>query len=160
MIGFNRFGVFEKLVHNYRGPISVTLWIRDNDFRDQHFAALHALYESEPLLRQYVDVRVVVDRFDFQLNMWRNVARLFARTDYFMLLDVDFHICTDLKRHLRENERARKFLREGAVLVLPAFEFTNEIDGVDSATFPKEKKLVEKLVQGKMSVPFHSVKFA
>lgn len=159
-VASHRFEVFKKLVRNYRGPISVTLWIRDDDFRDQHFAALHLLYASEPLLRQYVDVHVVVDRFDFQLNMWRNVARLFARTDYFMLLDVDFHICTDLKRHLRENEMARKFLREGAALVLPAFEFTDERDGEDSATFPKEKRVVEKLVQGKKLVPFHSVKFA
>ncbi|KAG0097686.1 hypothetical protein BGZ93_002167 [Podila epicladia] len=160
LITENRFEVFKKLVRNYRGPISVTLWIRDDDSRDQHFAALHALYESSPLLRQYVDVHVVVDRFDFQLNMWRNVARLFARTDYFLLLDVDFHICTDLKRHLKENEMARKFLREGAALVLPAFEFTDERDGEDSATFPKEKRVVEKLVQGKKLVPFHSVKFA
>ncbi|KAG0333603.1 hypothetical protein BG000_009026 [Podila horticola] len=160
LITENRFGVFKKLVRNYRGPISVTLWIRDDHSRDKHFAALHALYESESLLRQYVDVHVVVDRFDFQLNMWRNVARLFARTDYFMLLDVDFHICTDLRQHLRENEMALKFLREGAALVLPAFEFTNENDGIDSATFPKEKKVVEKLVQDKKLVPFHSVKFA
>ncbi|KAF9397825.1 hypothetical protein BGZ94_006178, partial [Podila epigama] len=91
--------------------------------------------------------------------MWRNVARLFARTDYFMLLDVDFHICTDLKRHLKENEMARKFLREGNALVLPAFEFTHEEEGVDSATFPTEKKKVEELAKADRLIPFHSAKF-
>ncbi|KAG0344791.1 hypothetical protein BG004_004175 [Podila humilis] len=159
LITENRFGVFKKLVRNYRGPISVSLWIRDDEFKDQHFAALHELYESEPLLRKYVDFHVVVDRFDFQLNMWRNVARLFARTNYFMLLDVDFHICTDLKKHLRENAEAMRLLRAGSALILPAFEYTHEEDGVDSATFPKIKKDVEPLVNDKKLMAFHSAKF-
>ncbi|KAG0004265.1 hypothetical protein BGZ65_000687 [Modicella reniformis] len=159
LITENRFGVFKKLVLNYRGPISVSIWIRDDEFKDQHFQALHDLYESEPLLRQYVDMHVVVDRFDFQLNMWRNVARLFARTDYFMLLDVDFHICTDLRKHLKENPLAMKLLREGSALILPAFEYTHEEDGVDSATFPTIKKDVEQLVKNKNLMAFHSAKF-
>ncbi|KAI8594626.1 glycosyl-transferase for dystroglycan-domain-containing protein, partial [Dissophora ornata] len=154
-----RFGVFKKLVRNYRGPISVSLWIRDDEFKDQHFQALHDFYESEPLLKQYVDVHVVVDRFDFQLNMWRNVARLFARTDYFMLLDVDFHICTDLRKHLQESPEAMQLLRDGNALVLPAFEYTSEEDGVDSATFPVEKHAVEALVNDKKLMAFHSAKF-
>ncbi|KAF9578729.1 hypothetical protein BGW38_005335 [Lunasporangiospora selenospora] len=159
LITENRFGVFKKLVRNYRGPISVSIWIRDDEDKDMHFQALHDLYESEPLLKQYVDVHVVVDRFDFQLNMWRNVARLFARTDYFMLLDVDFHICTDLHKTLRENPEAMRLLRQGNALVLPAFEFTKEEDGVDSATFPKDKGAVEKLVKDKKLMAFHSAKF-
>ncbi|KAI9232909.1 hypothetical protein MVEG_07583 [Podila verticillata NRRL 6337] len=159
LITENRFGVFKKLVRNYRGPISVSLWIRDDESKDQHFAALHELYESDPLLQEYVDFHVVVDRFDFQLNMWRNVARLFARTDYFMLLDVDFHICTDLKKHLAENQEAMRLLRAGSALILPAFEYTHEEDGVDSATFPKEKKNVEPLVNDKKLMAFHSAKF-
>ncbi|KAG0373235.1 hypothetical protein BGX24_011964 [Mortierella sp. AD032] len=159
LITENRFGVFKKLVRNYRGPISVSIWIRDDEFKDQHFTALHELYDSEPLLRQYVDFHVVVDRFDFQLNMWRNVARLFARTDYFMLLDVDFHICTDLRKHLQESPKARELLRQGAALVLPAFEYTNEDDGVDSATFPVIKGEVEKQVKDKKLIAFHAAKF-
>ncbi|ORZ10662.1 glycosyl-transferase for dystroglycan-domain-containing protein [Lobosporangium transversale] len=159
LITENRFGVFTKLVRNYRGPISVSIWIRDDETKDQHFQALHDLYESEPLLKQYVDVHVVVDRFDFQLNMWRNVARLFARTDYFLLLDVDFHICTDLRKHLQESAQAMQLLREGSALILPAFEYTHEEDGVDSATFPKEKGPVEKLVLDKKLMAFHSAKF-
>ncbi|KAG0251087.1 hypothetical protein BG011_007863 [Mortierella polycephala] len=159
LITENRFGVFKKLVRNYRGPVSVSLWIRDDEDKDKHFAALQELYESEPLLRQYVDVHVVVDRFDFQLNMWRNVARFFARTNYFMLLDVDFHICTDMKKNLRENKFAMDLLRGGSALVLPAFEYTDEEDGVDSATFPKEKGAVEQLVKDKKLMAFHSAKF-
>ncbi|KAF9957228.1 hypothetical protein BGZ70_009594 [Mortierella alpina] len=159
LITENRFGVFTKLVRNYQGPISVCFWIRDDETKDQHFAALHDLFESEPLFKKYVDLHVVVDKFDFQLNMWRNVARLFARTDYFMLLDVDFHICTNLRQHLRESPQAMKLLREGSALVLPAFEYTHEEDGVDSATFPKEKGAVEKLVKDKKLMAFHSAKF-
>jgi glycosyltransferase-like protein LARGE len=151
--------VFKKLVRNYRGPISVSIWIRDDEYKDQHFTALHELYDSEPLLRKYVDFHVVVDRFDFQLNMWRNVARLFARTDYFMLLDVDFHICTNLRQHLKESPRALELLRQGSALVLPAFEYTNEEDGVDSATFPVIKAEVEKQVNDKKLIAFHAAKF-
>ncbi|KAG0231385.1 hypothetical protein BGW42_000281 [Actinomortierella wolfii] len=160
LITENRFGVFKKLVRNYRGPISVCIWIRDDEDKDQHFTRLHELYNEEPLLREYVDMHVVVDKFDFQLNMWRNVARLFARTDYFMLLDVDFHICTDLKAHLKASPEAMNLLRQGNALVLPAFEFKDEIDGVDSATFPTDKKVVERLVNNKKLMAFHSAKFA
>ncbi|KAF9345533.1 hypothetical protein BGX34_004670, partial [Mortierella sp. NVP85] len=159
LITENRFEVFKKLVRNYRGPISVSIWIKDDEFKDKHFQALHDLYESEPLLRQYVDMHVVVDRFDFQLNMWRNVARLFARTDYFLLLDVDFHICSDLRTHLRENPYAMELLRQGSALILPAFEYTHEEDGKDSATFPTVKKNVEQLVKNKRLMAFHSAKF-
>ena len=137
----------------------MSIWIKDDEFKDKHFQALHDLYKSEPLLRQYVDMHVVVDRFDFQLNMWRNVARLFARTDYFLLLDVDFHICSDLRTHLRENPYAMELLRQGSALILPAFEYTHEEDGKDSATFPTVKKNVEQLVKNKRLMAFHSAKF-
>lgn len=87
LITNDRYPIFSKLVSNYRGPISVCIHINDDKDREEHLTKLHHMYQSNPLMSQFVDVHVVVDNFDRQFNMWRNVARFFARTDYFMMLD-------------------------------------------------------------------------
>ena len=43
--------------------------------------ALDKLYTGSPVMRKYVDVHLVYDSFDRQFNMWRNVAKFFARTE-------------------------------------------------------------------------------
>lgn len=83
----DRFGVFLKLVKQYRGPISVAIHIRKGPDQDKMFHELNQFFQEHTILRRYVDLHVIVDGVDFQLNMWRNVARMFARTDYFMMLD-------------------------------------------------------------------------
>jgi glycosyltransferase-like protein LARGE len=102
----------------------------------------------------YVDVHLVLDTFDRQFNTWRNVARLFARTEYVMMLDVDFYICTDFRETLRnllriggkgelgEREEIRQMFDTGvAALVVPAFEYVNYEEGREYKTFPKTKKV-------------------
>lgn len=83
----DRYGVFLKLVKQYRGPISVATRIPRGEDQDRHFQELHQFFHDHTILRKYVDLHVIVDGLDLQLNMWRNVARMFARTDYFMMLD-------------------------------------------------------------------------
>lgn len=39
------------------------------------------MYNASPLMMQYVDIHLVYDPFDRQFNMWRNVAKYFARTE-------------------------------------------------------------------------------
>lgn len=87
LITFDRYPVFSKLVTNYQGPISVTIHINDDENRDENLSKLHDMYNSNPYMKEFVDVHVVVDKFDRQFNMWRNVARFFARSNYFMMLD-------------------------------------------------------------------------
>jgi hypothetical protein len=90
----------------------------------------------------YVDVHLVIDSFDRQFNMWRNVARLFARTDYVMMLDVDFYICTDIRSAVRGNKAIMAKLRDGlAAIVIPAFEYVKYSDGMDPAVFPRGKQV-------------------
>ena len=90
----------------------------------------------------YVDVHLVVDPFDRQFNTWRNIARLFARTDFVMMLDVDFAVCTDFRRSVRESEAVMNKLKEGSnAFVVPAFEYIKFKDGVDQSTFPRDKKV-------------------
>ncbi|KAG0274413.1 hypothetical protein BGZ95_009815 [Linnemannia exigua] len=151
----NRYGVFLKLVKQYRGPISVATHIRKGPEQDAMFHELHAFFRDNAILRKYVDLHVIVDGIDFQLNMWRNVARMFARTDYFMMLDVDFHIPSSLKKNLHYDPRIQQLLASGAALVVPAFEYKEDQDPKDSKYFPETKaELLPLLEKGHIHV-FH-----
>lgn len=105
---------------------------------------------------EYVDLHLIIDNYDRQFNMWRNIAKLFARTDYIMMLDVDFHICTDLRQSIRSNAQVMDMLRSGrTALVVPAFEFIAQADGEDWRTFPTNKDDMLHLVQDKKLDMFH-----
>lgn len=155
LITFDRYPIFSKLVTNYQGPISVSIHITDDEDRDENLSKLHDMYNSNPYMREFVDVHVIVDKFDRQFNMWRNVARFFARSNYFMMLDVDFHICTNLQHHLSLDPKVREVMQSGAAVVLPAFEYVNQEDGIDSATFPTNKEELIRLVQERKISTFH-----
>jgi glycosyltransferase-like protein LARGE len=87
-----------------------------------------------------VDVHLVIDAFDRQFNTWRNIARLFARTDFVMMLDVDFAVCTDFRRSILESKAVMEKLKDGAsAFVVPAFEYVKFKEGVDQMSFPKDK---------------------
>ena len=93
-------------------------------------------------MTMYVDVHLVIDPFDRQFNTWRNIARLFARTDFVMMLDVDFAICTNFRRSIRASKAITNKLREGSsAFVIPAFEYLRFKEGMDQSTFPKDKKV-------------------
>ncbi|KAI8983386.1 glycosyl-transferase for dystroglycan-domain-containing protein [Trametes punicea] len=196
----NRFRVFKQLVERYRGPISVTIHIplplhsSFSSLKPDHPSKvalnnLHALYASSPLFSEYVDVHLALSPFTSalsagsvpspegeggrQFNVWRNAARMFARTEFVMMLDVDFAVCTDWRgavrdalraaalprnRHDTRTERKRlhginsadvvQELREGtAALVVPAFEYVKQEEGVDQRTFPADKQALLKLAQ-------------
>lgn len=105
-----------------------------------------------------------------QFNVWRNVARLFSRTEFVMMLDVDFAVCTDWRSAIQDaisrysgmvstvgvgdpvpgppprndtiEEDVFDKLRAGtAALVLPAFEYVKQEDGIDQETFPRDKEV-------------------
>ncbi|KAF9578786.1 hypothetical protein BGW38_005250, partial [Lunasporangiospora selenospora] len=129
----DRYGVFLKLVKQYRGPISVATHIRKGEDQDARFDELHSFFRENPILRKYVDLHVIVDGIDYQLNMWRNVARMFARTDYFMMLD-------GFKDRLHHDPRNLELLASGAALVVPAFEYKLDKDPKNSKFFPDSKQ--------------------
>jgi glycosyltransferase-like protein LARGE len=162
LVTSNRFKVFAQLVENYQGrflsvqhshtyhvaifltgPISVTIHVKSTPADlETLFASLHILYTSSPSMSTYVDVHLVVDSFDRQFNTWRNIARLFARTDFVMMLDVDFAVCTDFRRGVRESQAVMNKLKDGAsAFVIPAFEYAKFEDGIDQATFPRDKQV-------------------
>lgn len=104
--------------------------------------SIHKLYTSSAMMSTYVDVHLVIDSFDRQFNTWRNIARLFARTDFVMMLDIDFSLCTDFRRAIRKSKLAMNKLREGdAAFVVPAFEYVIDKEGTDEAAFPRNKRV-------------------
>ncbi|CAB4384850.1 uncharacterized protein OCT59_005586 [Rhizophagus irregularis] len=158
LITENRFHVFDRLVTNYQGPISVTIHVADDEkSRDVLLSKLHDLYNGNEYMKQYVDVHLVVDNFERQFNMWRNVAKFFARTNYVMMLDVDFHPCTDFRHAILNNEEIMKKLRTGnTALVVPAFEYADLQEGLDFHTFPTKKADALELVESGRLVMFHA----
>ena len=194
LVTSNRFKVLKKLVEKYQGPISVTIHIpmppsifESSSAYSQFLTAVESLedlYNSSPHFATYVDVHLALSPFSGigstrkdpgtteggrQFNVWRNVARLFARTEFVMMLDVDFAVCTDWRSTIRtaiihhsnsdlamENTLpgprfpinatmdAEIFsqLRAGAAaLVIPAFEYVKQEDGIDQTTFPRDKSV-------------------
>lgn len=138
------------------GPISAAIHINDDETRDAILNDLHAMYEANPHVQEHVDIHLIVDKFDRQFNMWRNVAKFFSRSEYLMMLDVDFHLCTDFRKSIRSNPHIMEKLRTGtAALVVPAFEFIEQKDGQDWKTFPTDKQQLMDLVKNEKIDMFH-----
>ncbi|KAL1924677.1 uncharacterized protein VTP21DRAFT_4331 [Calcarisporiella thermophila] len=152
----DRFEVFSRLVTNYQGPISVAIHVKNDSSQQKLLDSIRDLYADNPFMVEFVDIHLVMDPFERQFNMWRNVARIYARTDYTLMLDVDFHVCTDFRRAIRENSDIQRRLAMGEIaLVLPAFEFVAQEDGLDSTTFPANKESLIQLAHDGRIDMFH-----
>ncbi|KAI9277579.1 glycosyl-transferase for dystroglycan-domain-containing protein [Sporodiniella umbellata] len=153
----NRIPNLARLAKKYKGPISTTIHISNDQEGQYTLESLHRTMEKNPEMRRYVDVHIVRDAYDRELNLWRNVAKLFARTDYVMLLDIDFYPCTNIRKNVLNNPKAIELLDSGeAALVIPAFEFTQQQDGLDYRTFPKSKKELVDAYESNRIEMFHS----
>ncbi|KAI9264689.1 glycosyl-transferase for dystroglycan-domain-containing protein [Helicostylum pulchrum] len=153
----NRFRVLSRLASNYKGPISAAIHVLDDDEKTATIKELAKIYNSNPNMQKYVDVHLIIDKFDRQFNMWRNTAKLFTRTDYLMMLDVDFHLCTDFRSTIFGNSKITKMLKAGkTAIVVPAFEYLEQKDGKDWRTFPTKKSGVIDQVNGLKLDSFHS----
>lgn len=127
----------------FPGPISVAIHVKDNDdYVRELLDAIRDIYASSENVSRFVDVHLVIGAFDRQFNTWRNVARLFARTDYVMMLDIDFYLCTDFRSAIRNNPEIMRRLHEGqSAFVIPAFEYADYADGTDYTRFPGDKEV-------------------
>ncbi|ORZ06080.1 glycosyl-transferase for dystroglycan-domain-containing protein [Absidia repens] len=153
----NRFPVLGRLASHYKGPISAAIHINDDDTKDQVLKELHQLFSTNPDMQQYVDIHLIIDPFDRQFNMWRNVAKFYARTDYIMMLDVDFYLCTDFRHRILSNKSILNMLDSGrTALVVPAFEYLLQDNGLDASTFPTQKNDLVRQVQDEEKIDmFH-----
>ena len=135
----------------------MTVHIGEDEDVPAMIQALERMYHTSVMMQMFVDMHLVIDSFDRQLNTWRNIARLFARTDYVMMLDIDFYPCTDFRRvagvipSLKQN-----FKRGDIALVVPAFEYSDYLEGTDYRAFPRNKDSLLHLVeQGRIGM-FHA----
>ncbi|KDR75725.1 hypothetical protein GALMADRAFT_68789 [Galerina marginata CBS 339.88] len=158
LITSNRFEVFSRLVEKYRGPISVTVHLKDiAEHVEEVLQSLHEMYTSSETMMTWVDVHLVVDSFDRQFNTWRNIARLFARTDFVMMLDIDFYPCTDFRSVIKRSSTISDKLHAGrAALVVPAFEYVDFHKGTNYAAFPTKKSELLSLVKKQRIGMFHA----
>ncbi|KAI8352927.1 glycosyl-transferase for dystroglycan-domain-containing protein [Blakeslea trispora] len=147
IVTLDRFPVLSRLASRYKGPISAAIHITDDENKGYIIEQLHQTIQGNPDMRRFVDIHLIVDKFDRQFNMWRNTARLYARTDYIMMLDIDFYLCTDFRKKILENPSLLQMLQQGrTALVVPAFEYLDQSDGFDSAHFPTDKEELLKEV--------------
>ncbi|KAG6878195.1 hypothetical protein C0993_010956 [Termitomyces sp. T159_Od127] len=158
LVTSSRLGAFSQLIDQYQGPISVTIHVGNTTNEIQAvLRSLKSLYATSRNMASYVDVHLVIDSFDRQFNTWRNIARLFARTDYVMMLDVDFYLCTDFRTAIRKTRHIMDKLRGGnTALVIPAFEYTRYSDGLDPSAFPRDKRALLSLIKSKRLGMFHA----
>ncbi|CAO3618796.1 unnamed protein product [Mucor fragilis] len=153
----DRFPVLSRLASRYQGPISAAIHINDDDQKESILAKLQQTYHENPDMKRHVDVHLIIDKFDRQFNMWRNTAKLYARTDYIMMLDIDFYLCTDFRKDILENVAIMNKLRQGnTALVVPAFEYIAQSDGFNHEDFPQTKDdlLMEVFEEEKLDM-FH-----
>ncbi|CAO3652862.1 unnamed protein product [Cunninghamella echinulata] len=152
----NRFPVLSRLATHYQGPISAAIHINDDETKQEVISELHDYFDKNRDMQQYVNIHLIIDTFDRQFNMWRNVAKFFARTDYIMMLDVDFHLCTNFRQRILNNPQWMAMLDAGrTALVVPAFEYLLQDDGLDAKTFPTTKQELLQLVEDEKIDMFH-----
>ncbi|KAI8060743.1 glycosyl-transferase for dystroglycan-domain-containing protein [Gongronella butleri] len=152
----SRIPTLARLANRYRGPISVALHISPDQQGQEALALLAEAYAEWPAMREFVDVHIIRDKMERQMNLWRNVARFYARSKYVMMLDVDFHLCTDVSYNVASNPEALAVLEAGHALVIPAFEYTKQQDGLDSRWFPTDKRKLAELHDAQAIDMFHA----
>ncbi|KAI8642009.1 hypothetical protein BD408DRAFT_443841, partial [Parasitella parasitica] len=97
----------------YAGPISTTIHISGNQEGKYSLELLRNAIDDNLSMLKHVDAHVVRNEFDRELYLWRNVAKLFARTEYVIQLDIDFFSCTDIRKIVLNNSKATPLLRTG-----------------------------------------------
>jgi glycosyltransferase-like protein LARGE len=135
----------------------VTFHLQDDENKMTAIEQLHEIYRSNPLFSRYVDMHLVVDKFDRQFNLWRNIARMFARTELIMTMDVDFMLCSELRHNFALlTQESKDMVKNGtAVFVVPAFEMPMEAPELSADDYPSTKVELMRLVERKEIIMFH-----
>lgn len=122
LIDPSRFGRLTTLARMYNGHLSVALQLAPEEVERQ-IAKLRQLIQSDANVREKCDFHLVITPHPRQLNLLRNVARFFARTELVVQLDADFVASTDIAEHVDRLSLREKVLSGDVALVLPAFEW-------------------------------------
>ncbi|CEG64376.1 hypothetical protein RMATCC62417_01357 [Rhizopus microsporus] len=141
------------LAENYNGPISATLHVSKQAHRDI-LNAIEQEYRSKPSLYQNVDIHLIETSGHnsisvlLPMNAERNIARVYARTNYVCDTPSSVILPTDLRRTIHTYT---KQMQLGDMLVVPTFEIQQQV--VSANDIPRTKKEVLGLVnEGKLGL--------
>lgn len=139
--------------HHDIGPISATLHISKQAHKDI-LNAIEQEYRSKPSLYQNVDIHLIETSGHnsisvlLPMNAERNIARVYARTNYVCDTPSSVILPTDLRRTIHTYT---KQMQLGDMLVVPTFEIQQQV--ISANDIPRTKKEVLGLVnEGKLGL--------
>ncbi|KAJ3382034.1 hypothetical protein HDU92_004988 [Lobulomyces angularis] len=131
---------------SYNGLFSVTLHLlSDENLTNNLLTVKTFLNETFPIVKDSLDMHLVIDAYPRQFNFYRNVARYFCRTDLILMLDADFIINKSFAHHMKNSTKVLEKLAKGdSVFILPAFEYRDITENKSIVDYPITKEEVKK----------------
>ncbi|GMT06607.1 hypothetical protein PENTCL1PPCAC_28781, partial [Pristionchus entomophagus] len=147
-LSVDRFGIFDKVLTSWEGPVSAVVYCTDAELsqieefmkvsrlaRGRHNIAMHAVFKTGKY---------------YPINYLRNVALNASKTDFAYLSDVDFIPFQGLYQNLRSVVESVNMTKKA--LVVPAFEIASS----ERLHFPKTREeLIKEWDEGRVR-PFRT----
>lgn len=143
------------------GPISATLHVsKSNDA--SIISVIEAEYKSKAKLFKNVDIHLIETPTGIKqsvsvmvpLNVERNLARIYARSQHICDMPLNTMLITDLRQTLLKNQlKYAELMKKGDMIVIPTFKHTSGHD------LPLTKKELVGLVQGEKSLALFDAHF-
>ncbi|GAA5797415.1 hypothetical protein HPULCUR_002799 [Helicostylum pulchrum] len=149
-----------QLAETWNGPISATLHI--SKFEKKSIKAkIEAEYRLKPELYNNVDLHLVETPSIKQsvsilvpLNVERNLARVYARSDHVCDLPLNTILATNVRQTLVNNQiKYSELMKSGDMLVIPTFKHINGNE------IPQTKKELVGLIQGEKSLALYDAHY-
>lgn len=122
-LGYNRLGQLVELASDWGGHISAAIFT--TSFEEETAKILDTVQRT-PRLFERMDLHVVSgsDSTVYPINFLRNVAYTYARTELFLVLDIDFLLSPHMREvlHSREYNHVFCYSKDRHVHIIPAFE--------------------------------------
>lgn len=143
-----------QMAKNWNGPISATLHI-SSKYDKSVLTTIEAEYKAKPELFKNVDLHLVETPNGIEkmasimvpVNVERNLARIYARTDHVSDVPFNIVIATDLRQTLEKNQvKYSQLLSRGDMLVIPTFQYDNQ-QQLTQMQVPQTKKELVGLVE-------------
>ncbi|KAI8365097.1 velvet factor-domain-containing protein [Blakeslea trispora] len=156
---------FTQFAKHWNGPVSATLHIASTE--KQQLKSIIAEYQSTPELFDHVDLHLVETPQGIQkgasilipLNVERNLARVFARSDHVSDIPVNTLIATNIRQTLsKHTSEYAELLRRGDMLVIPTFAYNEHVH--IAARVPQTKKELVGLVENEKALGLYDGRFA
>jgi hypothetical protein len=145
----DRFDTLIALAERWSGPLSVALYVPKAEYFVSEVKRRHQ--ESEPL-RRFADIHIIYEEdVRYPVNHLRNLALQNARTQYVIMLDVDFIPNPQMHGQLRKAAEQLEDSNEREALVVPAFE-------VPSGQYPNTKAHMVDLMKKSLAYQVHYFK--